>query len=120
MNTLNKKKLDQFRDMFLQKQQQIVLANASREDEIPMDGGDEIDIVQSNLLKSMVDKLSLRDKEVLNKIKEALQRLNDGTFGMCESCEEQIPEKRLVAIPYCTTCIDCAEAEERRSKQYRA
>src|SRR5579859_2741943 len=103
--TLNKKKLEEFKTMFLQRQQEIVQANASRAEEIPMEGGDEVDLVQGNLLKSMLEKLSFREKETLNKIKDALQRLNDGTFGICESCEEPIPEKRLAAIPYCTTCV---------------
>ncbi|MGB5994044.1 MAG: RNA polymerase-binding protein DksA [Candidatus Deferrimicrobiaceae bacterium] len=63
--------------------------------------------------------LRLRDRErkLLAKIKEAMKRVDDGTFGVCEGCDGKISEKRLVARPVTTLCIDCktvAEEEEGR------
>jgi DnaK suppressor protein len=63
--------------------------------------------------------LRLRDRErkLLAKIKEAMKRIEDGTFGGCEGCGGKISEKRLVARPVTTLCIDCktvAEEEEGR------
>src|SRR6202000_546643 len=98
--------------LFLDKERSIAESNSNRNDDIDVEGGDEVDIVQGNLLKSMLEKLSLRDKETLKKIKEALSKIEEGSFGECESCGESIPEKRLIAIPYSTTCVDCAEQEE--------
>src|SRR4051812_1516157 len=62
--------------------------------------------------------LRIRDRErrLLNKIKEALERLDAGTFGVCEKCEEEIGEARLKARPVTTLCIDCKIEEERKEK----
>jgi len=60
--------------------------------------------------------LRIRDRErkLIQKIQEALQRIEDGTFGICENCGEEIGEKRLEARPVTTQCIDCkSEAEQR-------
>jgi DnaK suppressor protein len=119
MSTLDKSKLEHFKQLFLTREQEIIHAHSNRSEDIDVEGGDEVDIIQGNLLKSMLEKLSMRDKESLKKIKDALSRIEDGSFGDCESCGETIPEKRLSAIPYCTTCVDCAEQAERRIKQYR-
>lgn len=42
-------------------------------------------------------------------IDAALARIKDGSYGLCVRCGEQIPEKRLEALPYATTCVDCAD-----------
>lgn len=62
--------------------------------------------------------LRIRDRErmLINKIRQALQRIEDGTFGLCESCEEQIGEERLRARPVTTLCIDCKTEQERKEK----
>lgn len=62
--------------------------------------------------------LRIRDRErkLINKIKEALQRIEDGTFGICEVCEEAISEARLKARPVTTLCIDCKMDQEQKEK----
>jgi DnaK suppressor protein len=62
--------------------------------------------------------LRIRDRErmLINKIRQALQRIEDGTFGLCESCEEKIGLERLRARPVTTLCIDCKTEEERKEK----
>lgn len=62
--------------------------------------------------------LRIRDRErkLINKIKEALQRIDDGTFGICELCGEEISEGRLRARTVTTLCIDCKIEEERKEK----
>lgn len=62
--------------------------------------------------------LRIRDRErkLLNKIREALERIEEGTFGICESCGDQISEARLKARPVTTLCIDCKMEEERKEK----
>ena len=50
--------------------------------------------------------------ETLNKIEEALHRLEEGTFGYCFECGEEISEKRLRALPFAVRCKDCEEARE--------
>jgi len=58
--------------------------------------------------------LRIRDRErkLRNKIEEALARIEDGTFGICESCGEPIGEKRLEARPVTTLCVNCKSSQE--------
>lgn len=58
-----------------------------------------------------------RDRKLISKIKEALERIQEGTFGVCEDCGQHIDEKRLVARPVTTQCIECKEESERREKR---
>ena len=65
--------------------------------------------------------LRIRDRErkLIAKIKEALARIDDGSYGKCEECGEKIGRERLEARPVTTLCIDCKslqEAEERKLK----
>jgi len=50
--------------------------------------------------------------ETLSKIEEALRRLEEGTFGYCFECGEEISERRLRALPFAVRCKDCEEARE--------
>ena len=63
--------------------------------------------------------LRIRDRErkLINKITEALERIDSGTFGICEVCEEEIGEARLRARPVTTLCIDCKMEQERQEKR---
>ncbi len=62
--------------------------------------------------------LRIRDRErmLINKIRQALERIEDGTFGLCETCEEEIGAERLRARPVTTLCIDCKTEQERQEK----
>jgi DnaK suppressor protein len=50
------------------------------------------------------------------KIREAIERIDEGAFGICESCEEEISEARLRARPVTTLCIECKTEQERQEK----
>ena len=62
--------------------------------------------------------LRIRDREskLIKKIKEALERIDNGTYGICDSCGEDISIKRLKARPVTTQCIDCKSKEEAMEK----
>lgn len=57
-----------------------------------------------------------RESKLILKIKEALERIESGTFGICESCGEEISEKRLHARPITTLCFDCKRRQEADEK----
>jgi len=62
-----------------------------------------------------------RERKLISKIDEALARIADGSFGLCEECSEPIAVERLRARPVTTLCIQCkAEQEETERKQRRA
>jgi DnaK suppressor protein len=62
--------------------------------------------------------LRIRDREskLIKKIKKALQRIENGTFGICEKCGEDINLERIKARPVTTQCIDCKTREEALEK----
>jgi RNA polymerase-binding transcription factor len=62
--------------------------------------------------------LRIRDRErkLLVKIQEAIKRLDDGVFGICEVCGGPISEKRLMARPVTTLCIDCKTKQEKMER----
>jgi RNA polymerase-binding protein DksA len=57
--------------------------------------------------------LEENSEQVLRAIEGALGRIDEGTFGTCQTCGEPISEERLEAIPYATQCIDCRRKGER-------
>lgn len=66
--------------------------------------------------------LRIRDRErkLIGKIKEALERIENGTYGYCEACGEPIGEKRLMARPVTTLCIRCKEKQEQQERLRRS
>jgi DnaK suppressor protein len=62
--------------------------------------------------------LRIRDRErrLIGKIKDALERIDNGTYGICESCEEDISDERLKARPVTTLCIECKKKQEDEEK----
>lgn len=62
--------------------------------------------------------LRIRDREhkLIKKIREALDRIEDGSFGQCEICDEEISPERLKARPVTTRCIKCKTKEEEMEK----
>jgi len=62
--------------------------------------------------------LRIRDRErkLIQKIREAIQRIDDGTYGICQSCGGEISEKRLLARPVTTLCIECKTKQEKMEK----
>lgn len=79
--------------------------------------GDETDEIQGKILALTNAQLMARDKEKMAKIENALKKINEGTFGFCEECGDEIAEKRLMVNPGFITCIGCAEELEILSKR---
>jgi len=69
--------------------------------------------------RNFVLRVKDRERKLVAKVKEAIERIDDGTYGICELCGEQISEKRLEARPVTTFCIECKKEEEELEKQRR-
>jgi len=65
--------------------------------------------------------LGLKDnsKVLLMKVNHALDRISEGTYGICENCGKPISEERLKALPYTTLCIDCKKSAENQEENSR-
>ena len=79
---------------------------------------DEMDLAASEGLQSFQFRLRGREKTFLSKIEHALEKIENGEFGVCEDCEEPISIKRLEARPETTLCIRCKEDQERQEKDF--
>jgi DnaK suppressor protein len=80
--------------------------------------GDEADEAQSMAEQHLSLRFKERDRQLLHKINNALNKIKEGTFGECEDCGNEIGLKRLEARPTATLCIKCKEAEEKREREY--
>ena len=119
---LKKKDLKRFREILEEKKDEI-LKNAKRtlNEDMTLDADDmpdEMDLASSEYLQSFTFRLRGREKTFLKKIERALAKIDEGTFGICEECEEPISTKRLEARPETTLCIRCKEDQERMEKAY--
>jgi DnaK suppressor protein len=79
---------------------------------------DFVDLASAESQLSQVVRLRTRERQLINKIRSALQAMEDGEYGICESCGEDIALKRLLARPVTTLCFMCKsrleEMERRR------
>ncbi|VAX17802.1 DksA family protein PA5536 (no Zn-finger) [hydrothermal vent metagenome] len=84
---------------------------------MPAEMADTVDRSAVETDRNFTLRLLDRDRKLLKKIDDALDRLEDDTFGACDECGEPIGLKRLLARPVATMCIACKEAQERQEKQ---
>ena len=117
---LNKKELKRFQEM-LEEKRKIVVERARQmlSEGMVLDANDlpdEMDLASSEYIQSFEFRLRGREKSLLSKLDLALKKIDDGTFGVCEICEEPIGKKRLEARPETTLCIKCKEDQEREER----
>lgn len=120
--TVNQKELKRFRKILDDSRKELLSsARKTLAEEATFDTDDlpdEIDLASSEYTQSMLFRLRDREKYLLGKIEKAIERIDEGTFGVCENCEEEISVKRLEARPVTTLCIRCKEEQEKEEKSY--
>ena len=77
-------------------------------------GNDQADVGSTTLERDAEMSLANNTREMLFQVQRALGRLDDGTYGVCESCGNPIGKQRLMAFPRATLCMTCKQREERR------
>lgn len=112
-----------FRELLLQERQKVTEAIEYLHAENPGSIKDETgestvdnhlaDLATVTLDREIDDTLEENSEHLLKEIEKALEKIEQGTFGICETCGQPIAEERLQAIPYATQCIDCKRREER-------
>ena len=119
---MNKAQLKKFKALLEAKRDEIVKkAKQTLNEDMTLDANDlpdEMDLASSEYLQSLTFRLRGREKYFLGKSQTALLKIEDGSFGKCEECEEEISVKRLEARPETTLCIRCKEAQARVEKDY--
>jgi len=119
---MNKKDLKKFKDLLLEERASLIKkANKTLTEEATLDTNelpDEIDQASAEYNQSFIFRLRDREKFYLSKIDKALKKIEAGSFGVCEACEEPISPKRLEARPVTTLCIRCKEEQEMEERSY--
>lgn len=119
---MNKKDLKRFREDLLRRQKEILKSAIETKekgmgfsaDDLP----DEVDLAASESDQSLNLRLRDRERVLYKKIEKALKKIDDGEYGVCERCGEEIGLKRLEARPVTDLCIRCKEEEERLERTY--
>ena len=83
------------------------------------EGMDAYDLASEERDRDISMILSDRDRQKLQAIDDALERIKAGTYGICEACELDIAEERLKALPFTRLCVTCQADQEREAKQTR-
>jgi len=119
---VNQKHLDTFAKILAERKQEL-LDEAERTVGGMTDGKDNFPdpTDRASLESDRNATLRIRDRErkLIAKIEEALQRIADGTYGLCENCNEPIGMQRLKARPVTTLCIDCKSEQEQAERKQR-
>lgn len=120
--SISKEDLDEIRaDLTLRRNKLLEMVKNQLKSDISLDRNemaDENDLASSEYLLSFELRIRDREKYLLRKIEDALERIDTGEFGVCESCGEDISVPRLKARPVTTMCIRCKEEQERKEKEY--
>lgn len=119
---MKKAELDRFRKILEEKRQTVIeRARETMAQDMTLDVNelpDEMDLASTEYMQSFTFRLRGRERFFLQKIEKALKKMDEGEFGVCESCEEPIGTKRLEARPETELCIRCKEDEERMERDF--
>jgi DnaK suppressor protein len=120
---LRKERLESIRKQLLSRRQalatELTRATADFIDDEPS-FSDSIDQAAADTDKTLAVHIANRDRNVLSEIDVALRRLEEGSFGECESCGESISDARMKAYPSTTLCIDCKTELESEQQRFSA
>lgn len=112
-----KERIEEIKKKLLKQKQQILI-DAGLIKNLPSENNlSEIgDIASQEIDRSFLLRLRDRERKLLKKIEKALEKIDNGTYGICESCGREIPIERLEARPVTDLCIDCKTEQEEMEK----
>jgi len=119
---LTEAQMKKFRAILEERRQSLIVqARKTLESDMvlsPDDRFDEVDQASSEYMQAFSFRLRGREKFLMDKIEVALRKIDEGTYGVCEECEDTIALKRLQARPEAPLCIQCKEAQEKEEAVY--
>ncbi|RNC72253.1 MAG: RNA polymerase-binding protein DksA [Desulfuromonadales bacterium] len=116
---MDKEKLEYFRTILNEEMRTLLDEAGKTVSEMTVDSTnfpDPTDRATQESDRSFELRIRDRERKLINKIREALERIDDESFGTCEVCGEEIGEGRLKARPVTTLCIDCKMDQERKER----
>jgi DnaK suppressor protein len=110
---MTKTELNKFKQILEAKQAELARFLRNRDAIAIEKSADALDEVQHAAERELAIRNLDRESGLLRQVRDALRRINDGTFGVCMHCEEDINPKRLAAVPWTQYCIQCQEIADR-------
>jgi len=120
---LSKEEVTQLRSLLIERGRAILESGQDAVQELTVEReheADEVDVASTEAERESKLRIAGRERQMLNKISYALNRMEQGEYGECESCAEPIGFKRQLARPVATRCIDCKTREEQLERKRRA
>lgn len=122
LKIMKKKDLEKFKKLLLEEKKKVVRhleeLSSSAEEELQSGSGDDVDIASLEISLSRTHKIGRREAGLVKKIDYALGKIDEGTYGECENCGEDIAVARLQARPVAQLCIDCKTEQENNERRY--
>lgn len=109
------RELQRYKELLLEKQRELSSVQGDAAARLPAAGGLEGDIIDqanANAEAELQIRLHQTDARLLRAIEEALARIKQGTFGVCQACKQPVSKARLEAVPWSRHCRDCKEHEQ--------
>ena len=118
---MNSKELEFFRNFLNQRVQELRSEAGKTVEDMDEDENfpDPADRASMESNRNSVLRIRDRERKLIFKMQEALRRLDDGTYGICEECGEEIGIERLKARPVTTLCIECKSSQELEERKAR-
>src|ERR1700693_4147817 len=110
---MTKNEFKKFREILEARQAELELFVRNREGIAIEKSPDALDEVQHAAERELAIRNLDRESNLLRNVRGALRRIEEGTFGVCLHCEEDISPKRLAAVPWTPFCIQCQEIADR-------
>jgi DnaK suppressor protein len=110
---MTKNELNKYRNALEDKQADLVQMMRNRDGIVIEKSADALDEVQYATERELAIRSLDRDSNLLRNVRAALDRIEEGSFGVCLHCEEDISPKRLAAVPFTAYCIVCQELADR-------
>ena len=113
---MDKKRLEHYKKKLQAKREELlkIIARTEQEGRAADDDPtvDLADKAANSYTKEFLFTQTNNDRFILQLVEEALKRVRENTFGMCVSCQEEVQQKRLEAVPWARHCITCQEKQE--------
>jgi DnaK suppressor protein len=117
---MRKRELDRFRQMLEERRRELLDKSERTAGEgrrtISEGGEDYVDDAVTSYTREFLLSLSGFERRQLALVEDALARIEDGTYGECQMCGENVPVARLKAIPWARYCVSCQEVVEREGE----
>ena len=110
---MTKTELNKFKEVLETKQAELAQVLRNREGIAIEKSPDALDEVQNAAERELAIRNLDRESQLLRNVRAAIRRIDEGTFGVCLHCEEDISPKRLAAVPWTPFCIGCQEMADR-------